>query len=140
MPQHTFIFLTKKPENLKQWSPLLENVWVGVTVDGTTLLNKMLYSRFDRIKASVKFISFEPLLADTTLDSCDLRDAEIGWVILGCRTQPIRYPPWAWVDPIVRACISAEIPLLSKSRCEVTIRPCISARNSQTNKERQNGK
>ena len=30
-PQHTFLFLTKQPQNLPAWSPFPPNCWVGVT-------------------------------------------------------------------------------------------------------------
>lgn len=65
-PQHTFIFLTKQPQNLQKYSPYPPNAWVGVSVDGTdnAPLGRMLYTGFGKVQATVKFISFEPLLAN----------------------------------------------------------------------------
>ncbi|MDO9333793.1 MAG: DUF5131 family protein, partial [Dehalococcoidales bacterium] len=61
-PQHTFIFLTKCPQNLRKWSPFPDNCWVGTSLTG---LEDDFYKRVDclnKVKANVKFISFEPLL------------------------------------------------------------------------------
>jgi len=65
--QHTFIFLTKQPQNLIKWSPFPENCWVGVSVTNRKQLQD-LSKYFDSpvggggIRAKVKFISIEPLL------------------------------------------------------------------------------
>jgi protein gp37 len=59
--EHTFIFLTKRPENLIKWSPFPDNCWVGVSVDDGDK-RQGWGSYFSQVKAGVKFISFEPLL------------------------------------------------------------------------------
>lgn len=65
--EHTFIFLTKKPENLIKWSPFPPNCFVGVSVtQNHQLADALKYLR--QIEATVKFISFEPLLERINLD------------------------------------------------------------------------
>lgn len=95
-PQHTFIFLTKKPENLPRESP--DNCWVGVTAtDESSFANATNY--LYNLEAKVKFISVEPLLSwDTSKYVYPFRDGvhadDISWLIIGqqtpisARTQP----------------------------------------------------
>ncbi len=60
-PQHTFIFLTKQPQNLIKFSPYPENCWIGVSATNQTMIDfAMPY--LAKIKANVKFLSLEPLL------------------------------------------------------------------------------
>jgi protein gp37 len=60
-PQHTHIFLTKQPQNLIQYSPFPENVWVGYSATNPDMfINGLKY--MSQIKATVKFVSLEPLL------------------------------------------------------------------------------
>jgi len=60
-PDHTFIFLTKQPQELPRWSPFPDNFEVGISVTTEE-------QYFDALKnlgatiAAVKFISFEPLI------------------------------------------------------------------------------
>jgi protein gp37 len=59
-PEVICIFLTKQPQNLPLWSPFPGNCWVGVTAlnDAQLLLAE---TQFEQIKASIKFLSLEPL-------------------------------------------------------------------------------
>lgn len=61
LPEHTFIFLTKCPQNLIKFSPFPENCWVGVTATGHIAFWKAL-SYLKDIKARVKYLSLEPML------------------------------------------------------------------------------
>ncbi len=119
--QHTFIFLTKQPQNLIKWSPFPDNCDVGVSVcnqemfiDATMDLTKVI--------ASVKFISFEPLLEQIDGGECEgerldaLKEAGIDWVIIGQQT-PVKkatMPKIGWVEEIVNACDKAHIPVFLK--------------------------
>ena len=116
-PQHTFIFLTKQPQNLIKWSPFPENVWVGVSVtdaEDNAPLGRSIYTGFDKVKASVKFISFEPLLEDVRLDYRDLEWTHTNWLIIGSQTQPVKHPPREWVDEIITAADEASISVFVK--------------------------
>lgn len=66
-PQHRFYLLTKQPQNLAKWSPFPPNCYVGVSVTQNSLLADAL-KYLNQIQATVKFISFEPLLERINLD------------------------------------------------------------------------
>lgn len=60
-PRHTVMMLTKQPQNLLQYSPFPENVWVGYSATNPDMfINGLRY--MSQIKATVKFVSLEPLL------------------------------------------------------------------------------
>ena len=130
-PQHTHIFLTKQPQNLKKGS-FSKNCWVGVSVDGTNNapLGRMLYTGFDKIQATVKFISFEPLLASPKLDKRDLaRDfANIQLIIIGAETGNRQWghflkPPLSqvqgWAREIITVADEAGIPVFTKDNLKL---------------------
>jgi len=79
-PQHIFQVLTKRAARLGEVAPLVEwtnNIWLGVTVE-----NDKRKSRINALKgipASIKFVSFEPLL--NKIGAIDL--SLIDWVIVG---------------------------------------------------------
>ncbi len=112
-PQHTFIFLTKQPQNLPAWSPFPSNCHVGVSVvsnGGMTLAMTHLAN----IKAPVRFISFEPLLGAIGMnDHMSIKEV-VDWLIIGSQTQPVRHPPKEWVTEIIEAADKAEIPVFVK--------------------------
>ncbi len=116
-PDVTFIFLTKQPQNLIKWSPFPDNVWVGLSVDGTENAPlSRIYNGLAKTQARVKFISFEPLLADPKLDYRDLEWAGISWVIIGQQT-PIKkstMPKIEWIDEIVDAADKTNTPVFLK--------------------------
>ncbi len=118
----THIFLTKRPENLIKWSPFPDNVWVGLSVDGTENAPlRRIYNGLDKTQAKVKFISFEPLLADLKLDSRDLEWAGINWVIIGQRTPSSSKtsPKMSWIQNILVAASNAgDIPVFMKNNLE----------------------
>ncbi len=115
-PQHTFIFLTKRPENIvKHVFP--KNCWVGLSVDGTENAPlRRIYNGLSDAKATVKFISFEPLLASVNLDYRDLMWTGINWIIIGQQT-PISQktcPEYSWIENIVTAADTAGVPVFIK--------------------------
>jgi len=113
-PQHTFIFLTKCPQNLPKEFP--DNCWVGVTITN----NHTYIGDLARVKANVKYLSIEPLLEwrDFPAQKGNLSEVlhklGINWVIIGSQTQPTRHPQREWVDEIISACDKASIPLFIK--------------------------
>lgn len=97
-PQHTFIFLTKQPQNLIKWSPFPSNCWIGVSTNGNDCRSG-LEDIFANIKAKVKFVSIEPLLDYTPMDF-----RWVNWVIVG-RQTPISKktePSIEWIKDIVK--------------------------------------
>ena len=66
-PWHTFIFLTKQPQNLIKWSPFPDNVWLGVSATNQHQFDEAV-EYLKEVEAPVKFISFEPLLERINID------------------------------------------------------------------------
>lgn len=84
-PQHTYQLLTKRAERLSADGESLSwpsNVWMGVSVESSDYLFRIDHLR--RTRASVKFLSLEPLLGD--LGKIDLKG--IDWAIAGGESGP----------------------------------------------------
>jgi protein gp37 len=101
-PQHNYQILTKRSDRMAavvRRFPLLPNVWLGVSVENSDYLG-----RIDDLRgapASVRFVSFEPLLG--SVKGANL--AGIGWAIIGGESGPRSRPMEpSWVDEIKRAC------------------------------------
>jgi protein gp37 len=107
-PQHTFQFLTKCPTRLAQ-TEFGHNCWVGTSIDS----HKDLWRKEMLLKAqaSVRFISFEPLLGD--MGQLDL--SCIDWVIIGAQTGPRAIKPESiWVQRIINDARHAGVPVFIK--------------------------
>lgn len=115
-PQHTFIFLTKQPQNLRRWSPFPSNCHVGASVTTTEMYNNAM-NYLCYIEAKVKFLSFEPLLEWHTEPHLLLGDfEELNWIILGGMSGRKKfYPPEKWIQDIEKAADSAGIPVFEKN-------------------------
>jgi len=113
-PEHRFYLLTKQPQNLIKWSPFPENCWVGVTATSDAMLT-MAVTSLGHVKATVKYISIEPMLGDMQppIDR-RLSQAGINWVIIGAQTKPYKPPILRWVWEVMDACDSAGIPVFLK--------------------------
>lgn len=96
-PQHTFQFLTKNPKRLPTilWP---HNAWVGATAVNQGMAdNAMMH--LQSVKASVKFLSVEPMLRPVRLERSRILD----WVIIGAMTGPGRkQPDPEWVRNITK--------------------------------------
>ena len=111
-PQHTYQILTKRVENMYiycQNHNVPQNVWLGVTVE-----NSKYSYRIDilkKINATIKFISFEPLI--DSAGKIDLTD--IDWVIVGGESgyngRPMKPE---WVNEIYLQCQEKNIPFFFK--------------------------
>ncbi len=99
---HTFQILTKRPERMATLShdlPLLENVWLGTSVENADYVHRLDALR--QVKAAVRFVSFEPLLGSVA--SADM--AGIEWAIVGGESGPRARPMEPqWVTEIQTAC------------------------------------
>jgi len=102
-PQHTYQILTKRADRLYDYfskNPVPSNVWLGVTVEnkqqGLPRIDKLRH-----IKASVLFLSIEPLLEDIG----EINLENIDWVIVGGesgnRARPMEKE---WVVNIKQQC------------------------------------
>jgi len=112
-PQHTFQILTKRANrmarisnNIGQWP---HNVWIGVTVESEKHKKRIDYLK--SANASVKFISFEPLLDD--VNQINLNG--INWVIVGGESGPgSRQMRQEWAANIRDQCLKMNISYFFK--------------------------
>ena len=108
---YRFYLLTKQPQSLLRWSPFPPNCWVGVTAtDVLTFTNACIL--LGDVKASIKYLSLEPLLAwgdfPANVEAISqwakgLRLYGINQIIIGAQTKPYKPPQIEWVEEIVRA-------------------------------------
>lgn len=124
-PEHTFFFLTKKPENLLRVLPFSvpDNCWIGVSVTH----DKMLTTAMDALVhlEATTFISFEPLLEriDAEAIAASKYYRWLDWIIIGQQT-PVRtstMPKIEWVKEIVQATDQAGIPVFLKENLKPLI-------------------
>lgn len=99
---HTFQILTKRPERMALASkslPLLPNVWLGTSVEGSEQLDRLEALR--QTRAAIRFISFEPLI--DSVAAADL--SEVDWAIVGGESGPRARPmKRKWVEEIRQLC------------------------------------
>ena len=112
-PHHTFQVLTKQVSCALEHS-FPNNCWIGVSQDGRFTdvghIEMLSYSG-----ASVKFVSFEPLLA--RIPVVDLEG--IDWIIIGAQTGPGAVPPEKeWVEDIIKAARDYDVPVFLKDNLD----------------------
>jgi protein gp37 len=113
-PQHTFQFLTKRPDRYHEWDGLPENAWYGTTVDSPAAI-----SRIEELRSldATTFVSFEPLTAPISPDL-----AHIGWAIVGGRSAanglPAVVPDPAWIAVILDAAWDAGAAVYVKDNAD----------------------
>ena len=102
-PQHTYQILTKRAARMASYvnrRNIAPNIWLGVSVEDRKYgIPRINYLR--TLKASVRFLSCEPLLEG--LGTLDLKD--IDWVIVGgesgFKARPMKTE---WVESIKQQC------------------------------------
>jgi protein gp37 len=105
-PQHHYQILTKRPERMAELlgriAPVpLTNVWLGTSVEGPKVVDRIDSLR--KVPACIRFISFEPLIAE--LPALDLTG--IHWAIVGGESGPrARSMDEAWVEKILDDCLA----------------------------------
>lgn len=109
---HRFQILTKRPDRLSRMSPDLpwaDNIWMGVTVEDRKCAFRIEHLR--KTRASIKFISMEPLLEPIA----ELELTGIDWVIVGGESGPGARPlNEEWVMDIKGKCQTLNIPFFFK--------------------------
>lgn len=114
-PNIRLYLLTKQPQELAKWSPFPDNVWVGVTVTTNGMASLAYTSGLSQIKATVRFISFEPLLGQIGRDELRNLASVSDWWIIGAQTKPYKPPEITCVKEIVDAANNASIPVFLKN-------------------------
>jgi len=151
-PDHTFIVLTKRPQELPHWSPFPLNCEVGVTVTNDSMI-KPAFGALYEIEAKTTFISFEPLLERINPDFIQVAQYYkwLDGVIIGAMTgqkgkliqlQEDRYPQlrlekldavsrkWTllprleWVKEIIEAADTTDIPVFIKDNLYKLMMEC----------------
>ncbi|MGH4017867.1 MAG: DUF5131 family protein [Pseudonocardiaceae bacterium] len=111
-PQHTYQLLTKRSTRLRRLAPQLPwppNVWMGVTVEDTTVIGRVDDLR--NVPAAVRFLSCEPLLGPLT----ELDLTGIGWVIAGGESGTHARPVQpTWITELRDTCTTARVPFFFK--------------------------
>ena len=112
-PQHIYQILTKRDKRMSEYfknKAVPKNVWLGVTAENI----KDGLPRIDRlrnIKATIKFLSIEPLLED--LGKINLKG--IHWVIVGGESGPKARPmKEEWAINIKKQCENVNVPFFFK--------------------------
>ena len=106
-PQHHYQILTKRPHRmsalLRELAPEpLQNVWLGTSIEDRRVVGRIDHLR--QVPASVRFISFEPLIGD--VGQLDLTG--IHWAIVGGESGPRSRPmDEEWVENILDQCLNA---------------------------------
>ncbi len=109
---HTFQILTKRSERLKLLAPMIDwpdNVWMGVSVESETFINRIDDLR--TVPSAVRFLSIEPLIS--RISKMNLKN--IDWVIVGGESGPKarRLEP-EWVIQIKEICERQQVPFFFK--------------------------
>jgi len=112
-PHHTFQILTKRAGRMLtilKGISIPGNVWIGVTVEdknyGISRIEKLR-----RIKASVRFLSIEPMLEDLGRLNLD----GIHWVIVGGESGPEGRPMKSrWVEKVKSQCEEEHVQFFFK--------------------------
>jgi len=109
---HTFQVLTKRPQRLESlrnkinWT---KNIWLGTTIESNKYIDRVDYIK--KTDASIKFISFEPLLS--SVKEVDLKG--IDWVIVGGESgSGARFIKKEWVYEIKNKCEDLNIAFFFK--------------------------
>ena len=110
-PQHTFIFLTKAGEQLPQFQ-WPENCLVGVTITGALPdVDTRNLTALKKVQATVRWLSFEPLLAPWEGDLSGIQ-----WVVIGGLSgHHAKCPNLEWVGAIMEEAGRRGIPIWMKN-------------------------
>lgn len=103
---HTFLFLTKNPKRYLEFQ-FPENAWIGITIDTQKRAENLKYLL--QADATIKFVSFEPLLEKVDVD---LRGVD--WIIIGAQTKPEIQPPDGAVKKLLLQTDRLGIPVFMK--------------------------
>jgi protein gp37 len=101
---HVYQILTKRPDNMRRVLqklnlPRLPHVWLGTSVESAAYKTRI--AELQATPASIRFVSFEPLLDDVGVVNLD----GIHWAIVGGESGPKARPiEEKWVRRLQRTC------------------------------------
>ena len=111
-PKHRFQLLTKRPEMVAEYSPLLDwpaNVWMGVSVEDERVVHRIDALR--QTSAFIKFLSLKPLIGPLPNLNLQGIDCVIAGGESGTKARPIQA---SWVKDIRDQCYAAGMPFFFK--------------------------
>jgi len=117
---HTFQILTKRPHRMVHFTnkihkKLLPNVWLGTSIEDDKALRRL--NELKKVKARIKFISFEPLLG--SVGKVNLKG--VHWVIVGGESGKYhREIKRDWIVEIRKQCRKYGVPFFFKQWGGVT--------------------
>ena len=119
-PQHTYIVLTKRPENALSWTKHTDlgwrngwpdNVWFGISAEDQAAYDER-WNIATHVPATTLIASIEPMLGPVTLEN---GMAYPEWVICGPETgQGARPYDLAWNINLAEECAEHHIPYFDK--------------------------
>ena len=128
-PQHTFMVLTKRPENIESklydFDPLnparelgggdyLPNLWMGVTAENQDIAYERIPVLLNTWTAK-RFVSVEPMLSEVNIFTLLSVDPGIDWVIAGPESGPGARPAHAeWFASLRNQCRLRDVPFFDK--------------------------
>jgi len=123
-PQHTFLILTKRPENISsaynfmEWdkglSPVLPNLWLGVTAENQEMADLRIPILL-QIPAAKRFVSVEPMLGPINLTNFVGPWDGPDQIICGPETGPGARPMnLDWARSLRDQCVAAGVPFFYK--------------------------
>ena len=109
--KHTFQFLTKNPELIEKFVNFPNNFWIGTTVTNENKDWKNI-AEIKKVRAKVRFVSFEPLLGQLP-DAICLEGLQ--WIIIGKLTgsKKVKLDGY-WVAHILNEANRHGIPVFLK--------------------------
>ena len=113
-PQHQYLFLTKRPEDIV-FSTTLENAWFGVSVTSSKEKNRIRILR-ENIHGGHYHVTFEPMFDEVGM--VDLTGIE--WIVIGTETghrkgKAVLKPEWVW--NLTHQAHALGIPVFMKEQC-----------------------
>ncbi len=110
-PGHTFQILTKQRVIEPGNGGFNDNIWLGVSIDGSSSYWKKPLESLKSSTAKVKFISFEPLIGE----NITLNFNGIDWIIIGAQTGNGSKPPdMKVVMKIIKKARKENVPVFIK--------------------------
>jgi len=98
-PWHTYIVLTKRPENIPLDYEWEDHIWLGVTTENQVRFEER-WERLGMVGANVRFVSVEPMLGPIDMSEYNVRP---DWVIAGPENGPkARRCDDAWIEALAK--------------------------------------
>jgi protein gp37 len=111
-PENVYIFLSKNPSRYAEFS-FSSNCWLGTTWDGLDHTKHNVELLLECAQSDVvRFVSFEPLLAEPP---GDILSEGIDWIIVGANSNPgAPKAPDSWADMLIQQAEDLNIPVWVK--------------------------